>query len=52
MPRVHAIAITARSEPGIEARCLEAGFDAFLRKPITLAALEASIAAAPEFGEA
>ncbi|HQY35515.1 MAG TPA: ATP-binding protein, partial [Pseudomonadota bacterium] len=52
MPRVHAIAITARSEPGIEARCLAAGFDAFLRKPITLAALEASIAAAPEFGDA
>jgi CheY-like chemotaxis protein len=37
------VAITARSEPDVEARCRDAGFDAFLRKPITCAALEASL---------
>lgn len=52
MPRLHAIAITARSEPDVEARCREAGFDGFLRKPITAAALEDSIATALQAGAA
>jgi signal transduction histidine kinase/ligand-binding sensor domain-containing protein/CheY-like chemotaxis protein len=46
MPRIHMVAITARSEPDVAARCRDAGFDAFLRKPITCAALEASLAEA------
>jgi signal transduction histidine kinase/ligand-binding sensor domain-containing protein/CheY-like chemotaxis protein len=44
--RLHATAITARSDADVEALCREAGFDAFLRKPITTDQLEAALAQA------
>jgi len=40
------VAITANSSPGIEAACREAGFDAFLRKPVTAAELSHALATA------
>lgn len=33
------LALTANSDPAIEARCREAGFDAFMRKPVSQAQL-------------
>ncbi len=45
-PRVRAIAVTANSTQGIEARAAEAGFDAFLRKPVTAELLQQAIAVA------
>jgi CheY-like chemotaxis protein len=50
-PRLHLVAITASGEPGVEARCRAAGFDGFLRKPVTqedLAAVLLAAAAAVE----
>ena len=44
--RLDAIALTARSEADAEARCREAGFDDFLRKPATSAGLFAALDAA------
>ena len=38
------VALTANALPQDEARCLEAGMDAYLRKPIDLVALEACLA--------
>jgi signal transduction histidine kinase/CheY-like chemotaxis protein/streptogramin lyase len=33
--RLPVLALTANSDPAVEARCREAGFDAFLRKPVS-----------------
>lgn len=44
-PRLPLIGISARSVGNEEALCLEAGMDAFLRKPIGGAALQASVTA-------
>lgn len=38
------VALTANSDPAVEARCREAGFDAFLRKPVAAAELLATLA--------
>lgn len=40
--RLHAVAVTARSEAGTEQRCREAGFDDFLRKPVSAEQLAAA----------
>jgi DNA-binding response OmpR family regulator len=37
------IALTGRSEPSARERAIEAGFDAFLVKPATVAALQAAL---------
>lgn len=37
--RIPVLALTANSDPAIEARCREAGFDAFMRKPVSRAEL-------------
>ena len=42
-PRLYAIAITARAAPDTEAQCRDAGFDDFLRKPLTGAMLAAAL---------
>ena len=42
--RLRLVAISARSEPGVEARCREAGFDDFVRKPLTAAMLDDALA--------
>jgi signal transduction histidine kinase/ligand-binding sensor domain-containing protein/CheY-like chemotaxis protein len=42
-PRLYAIAITARAAPDTESQCREAGFDDFLRKPLTGAMLAAAL---------
>jgi signal transduction histidine kinase/ligand-binding sensor domain-containing protein/CheY-like chemotaxis protein len=42
--RLRALAVTANSTAGIELRAREAGFDGFVRKPITLAMLQAAVA--------
>jgi CheY-like chemotaxis protein len=44
--RLDAVALTARSEPDVEARCRDAGFDDFLRKPATATELGNALAAA------
>ncbi|HET7843911.1 MAG TPA: ATP-binding protein, partial [Xanthomonadales bacterium] len=44
--RLDAVALTARSESDVEARCREAGFDDFLRKPATSGELAAALDAA------
>jgi CheY-like chemotaxis protein len=46
-PRLYTIAITARTTPDSEAQCRDAGFDAFLRKPLTGEQLEAALAELP-----
>ena len=38
------IAVTARTDPSIEQQARQAGFDAFLRKPVTGDLLEEAIA--------
>lgn len=42
-PRLYAIAITARATPDTQAQCRDAGFDDFLRKPLTGAMLAAAL---------
>ncbi len=42
--RMPLLAVTARTDPGIEEQVREAGFSGFLRKPITADLLEAAIA--------
>lgn len=44
--RVHLVALSASCEPGVEARCRAAGFDAFVRKPLDDGELEAVLEAA------
>lgn len=39
------LALTANSDPAVESRCREAGFDAFLRKPVAARELLATLAA-------
>ncbi len=41
--RLHAVAVTARSEAGTEQRCRDAGFDDFMRKPVSAEQLAAAV---------
>jgi CheY-like chemotaxis protein len=41
--RTPVLAVTANSDPAIEARCRAAGFDAFLRKPVAQRELVATL---------
>jgi len=42
-PRLPIIALTADAMPGIEERCLDVGMDGYLRKPIEIPLLEATL---------
>ncbi len=41
--RLPVLALTANADPAVEASCREAGFDAFLRKPVSAAVLLATL---------